>query len=286
MTSLQELQLWSPPPRCPDDPEPPCDILLDDSLCAFQNPNLLPNHLCLDVAAYSTFAWAYERLRPTGEFADHAGIPLAEDVMAWPSTHPLPIGSAALQKRADALGVPVPQIHVDLLAGLAEFDDLELASLIIPIKLPTATITFFGLAEPILPEPDADVVHGFFGRDSLWVLGHPRSWADVEYQYAGHRVTVSGRDPFHDDVLTIRDRLLHWWNPFVGEPLRRGRRRGSGAPVSREEVSRQYWKWMDDHGRRPTQDDLAYQFYLEPRSFKRRLSALYNDQFRWPPPRP
>lgn len=288
MTSLQEFQLWYPPPRCPDDPESTCDILLDDPLSAFQTPFLRPDHLCLHVAAYSTFSWAYERLRPMGEFADLAGTPLPDDVMAWPNTHPLPIGIVALQQRADEIGVPVPPTHVDMLAGLAEFDDLELAGLIISIRLPTAAVTFFGLAEPFSSERDTDVGDGFFGRDSLWAYGYPRPWNNMEYRYSGHRFTASGHNPWHDDVSTIHDQLLQWWNPFIGEPLRRGRRRGSVQQIMGEAVTREYWKWTAERGKPPTQDDpeFAALFFVQPRTLQRGLSKLSDKGFKWPPPPP
>jgi hypothetical protein len=66
-----------------------------------------------------------------------------------------------------------------------------------------------------------------------------------------------------------------------------GRTPGSGHPVTVEAVTRAYWEWVENHGKPPTQDDLAELFYLKPRRFKERLSELYElEGFEWPPTQP
>lgn len=77
-------------------------------------------------------------------------------------------------------------------------------------------------------------------------------------------------------------RLLKKLDSAVGRPP------GSGQPVTADAVSREYWQWVEEHGKPPVQKDPSFagRFYLGWRQFQEKIRELKKTEgFTWPPPR-
>ena len=84
------------------------------------------------------------------------------------------------------------------------------------------------------------------------------------------------------------DPLLARLDALLGE-INCGRPIGSGQPMTADSVSREYWRWVQEHGKPPRQkdEDFAALFFLRPRQLQNRLAKLrVTDGLTWPPPQP
>lgn len=228
-------QGWREDLYCPE--MPPCTPLLDDPGELLRNSARHPAHVCLPICQESTSRWVTENfvldLADIGRDSDEPDGERAAINQTFGATWPLPVGrKAALAAR--------PRANGTLLTG-TPFSGAETALLVLPLRYPDATVTFFG-------------------------LGIAENEERSHYRPSGSVFTVTGRNPSHRAITTVIASARCWWSRIDGISVLG---RPSGSTISRTMLETTRAALTASEGRPPTQEMVAWNLHVDVSTVKR-----------------